>query len=97
MAIPPEYAWLVPIALPFIIGLLVGVLVKRTFKLIVAVVALVIVLIAAGFISLSFQDVYESAMRFLPRVISTGQGALDVLPYASGGFLVGLGLGLWKG
>ena len=48
MSIPPEVAWLIPVAMPFIIGLLAGVVIKKGFKLLIAVVALVIVLVATG-------------------------------------------------
>ncbi len=97
MTIPPELAWIVPVVIPFIIGLLVGAVAKRTFKLIVVVAALVIVLVATGVVSLTFQDVYDKAMEFLPRLIDLGGGLKDVLPYTSVAFLIGLALGLWKG
>jgi uncharacterized membrane protein (Fun14 family) len=95
--IPAEVAWLVPTILPFIIGLLVGMIVKRTFKLVIAIAALVVLLLAVGAISLTFQDVYSKALEILPKLIETGRSELDVLPYSSFGFLLGLGLGLWKG
>jgi uncharacterized membrane protein (Fun14 family) len=97
MDIPAEYAWLIPTVLPFLIGLLVGVIIKRGLKLIVAVVALVILLVAVGAIGLTFQDVYGRAMEILPNLINTGSSVFDVLPYSSVGFLIGLAIGLWKG
>jgi hypothetical protein len=36
-------------------------------------------------------------MKFLPRIIGTGSGIIDVLPYSTVTFLIGLALGLWKG
>jgi len=97
MNIPPEIALLIPLALPFIIGLLIGVIVKRALKLIVAVVALVIVLVAVGYLNLTFQDSLSQALQILPKLINTGQWLLDVLPYSTATFLIGLALGLWKG
>ncbi len=97
MAVPPEFAWLVPVVIPLVIGLLVGAIIRRTLKLVMTVGALVIVLVALGFISLTFQDIYDSAMEVLPSVINTGQGVLDALPYSSTAFLIGVALGLWKG
>lgn len=97
MSVPPEYAWVVPVIVPLLIGLLVGAIIKRTIKLVLAAVGLVILLIATGYLTLTYLDLYDSAMKLLPKVISTGQGALDVLPYSSATFLIGLALGLWRG
>lgn len=93
MSVPPEIAWLIPIVMPFIIGLLVGAIIKKAAKLLVVVVALVIVLIATGVLSLSFSDLYGQAMNFLPKLYDVGSGWLNVLPYSSVAFLVGLALG----
>lgn len=97
MEIPPAIASLVLIIVPFIIGLLVGFIIKRTVKLLFAVAALVIVLVATGAVSLTFRDIYDNAMEFLPRLIDLGGGLKDVLPYSSVAFLIGLALGLIKG
>ena len=97
MVTPPEIAWIVPVIIPAIIGLLVGVIIKHSVKLIFVVAALVVLLVLTGFISLTFQDVYDQAMKFLPRIIGTGSGLVDVLPYSSITFIIGLALGLWKG
>jgi uncharacterized membrane protein (Fun14 family) len=94
VSIPPDIAWLIPVALPFIIGLLVGAIVKKGFKLLIAVVALIIVLVATGVLSLTFTGLFDSAMKFLPKLYDTGHGWLNVLPYSSVAFLIGLALGL---
>jgi len=96
MSIPPEIAWLIPIVVPFIIGLLVGALVKRALKLFIVVVALIIVLVATGALSIGFSDLYDKAMEFLPKLYDVGRGWVNVLPYSSVAFLIGLALGLWK-
>jgi len=95
MSVPPELAWLVPLALPFLIGLLVGAIIKRAMKLLTAIAALAILLIATG--TLSFSSVRESAMQYLPKISGAAQDWINVVPYTSGAFLVGLALGLWKG
>ena len=97
MEIPPEVAWIVPVVVPFIIGLLVGAAIKRALKLMMIIAALVIVLVATGAISLTFRDIYDKAMDFLPRLVDLGGGLRDVLPYSSVMFLIGLALGLWRG
>jgi uncharacterized membrane protein (Fun14 family) len=93
MSIPPDIAWLIPVVLPFIIGLLVGVVVKKGLKLLIAVAALLIVLVATGVLSVSFSGLYDQAMKFLPKLYNAGHGWLNVLPYSSVAFLVGLALG----
>ncbi len=97
MSVPTELAWLVPIAVPLLIGLFVGSIVRKSIKIVFPIVALLIVLVATGYIALSFQDVFDQAMSVLPRFINTGQGFIDSLPYSSSSFLIGLALGLWKG
>jgi len=95
--ISPQVAWIVPVVIPFVIGLLVGLILRRTVKLVFVIAALVIVLIATGYLSFTYRDIYDKAMEFLPKVIEMGGGLGNVLPYASGTFLIGLVLGLWKG
>ena len=96
--IPTEIAWLVPLAFPFLIGLFAGIIVKRGIKLVLGIVALVIVLIATGYVSLSFKDVYNRAMDVLPRIFKEARGtAGNVLPISTPAFLIGLAIGLWIG
>lgn len=97
MSIPPEIAWLIPILLPFIIGLLVGALIKAALKLVILIAALVIVLVATGVLSVTFTDLYDKAMKYLPNFIKSEHSWLNVLPYSSVAFIVGLALGLWFG
>jgi uncharacterized membrane protein (Fun14 family) len=97
MVTPPEIAWIVPVIIPAIIGLLVGIIVKHSIKLMFSVAALVVLLGLFGFVSLTFQDVFDQAMKLLPRIIGTGSGFIDVLPYSATTFMMGLALGLWKG
>ncbi len=97
MSVPTELAWLVPIAVPLLIGLFVGSIVRKSIKIVFPIVALLIVLVATGYITLSYQDLFDRAMSVLPRVINTGEGYIDSLPYTSSSFLIGLAVGLWKG
>jgi uncharacterized membrane protein (Fun14 family) len=93
MSIPPEIAWIVPVVLPFIIGLLVGVIIRRGLKLLIVVAALIILLVATGVVSVTFSGLFAAAMQFLPKLYDVGLGWLNVLPYSSAAFLVGLLLG----
>lgn len=93
MSIPPEIAWIIPVVLPFIIGLLVGAVLRKTMKLLILVVALIIILIATGILSITFTGLFAQAMQFLPKLYDVGHGWLNVLPYTSISFLIGVALG----
>jgi len=97
MEISSSVAWLVPIIVPFIIGLLVGFLIKNTLKLIIVIAALVAVLFLTGALSIGFSDLYDKAMQSLPKLSETGSAWINILPYSSVAFIVGLVIGLWKG
>jgi uncharacterized membrane protein (Fun14 family) len=97
MSIPSEIAWLIPIIVPFIIGLLVGILIKHSLKLLLMLALLVIVLVVTGMLSIGFSDLYDKAMEFLPKLYDVGRGWVNVLPYSSVSFIIGLFLGIWKG
>jgi uncharacterized membrane protein (Fun14 family) len=94
---PPEIAWIIPVIVPLIIGLLVGLIVKHTIKIMFAIAALVILLVLTGLVSITYQDIFDQAMKLLPRIIGTGSGLINVLPYSTITFIIGLALGLWKG
>ena len=93
MSIPPEIAWIIPTVLPLIIGLLVGAIIKKGFKLIILVIVLIIVLIATGVLSLTFSDLFTEAMKILPKLYDAGAGWLNILPYSTVTFVIGLALG----
>ena len=97
LATPPEIAWIIPVIVPLIVGLLVGLIVKHSIKLMSAITALVILLVFSGVISIAYQDLFDQSLKLFPRIISTGSGLVDVLPYSSLTFIIGLALGLWKG
>lgn len=62
-------------------------------KLLLLLAALVIVLVATGVLSVTFSDIFDQAMKLLPKLYDTGMGWLNVLPYSSITFLIGLALG----
>jgi len=96
--VPPEYAWIIPIIVPFIIGLLVGVIVKKTLKLVLALIVLLIVLAAVGYTQLpSFEEIARAALKYLPMLWAEAGPLINILPYSSLTFLLGLAIGLWKG
>jgi len=92
------------IAATFIIGLLLGVMVKRVFKLALAIVALIVVLVVTGYVNLSLsqgqikqETIYHVISNNLPSVVTTAQQVATLLPLTSAAFLAGIALGLWKG
>jgi len=96
--IPPEFAWIIPIVIPFLIGLIIGVVVKKTIKLILAVVVLIAILVVVGYTQLpTFEDIAGAATKYLPMLWAEAGPLINILPYSSATFLVGLALGLWKG
>ncbi len=96
--IPAEYAWILPIIIPLILGLIIGVIVKRALKLILAIVLLLVVSVAIGFIVLpSLTDIANSALKYLPLIWSGAGPFINLLPYSSISFIIGLIIGLWKG
>jgi len=94
MIIPSYVAWIVPVVFPFVIGLLLGAVIKRAVKLLILIIALVIILVATGVLSITFSGIFAEAMQFLPKLYNLGHGYLNVLPYSSVAFLIGLAIGL---
>jgi len=91
------------IVVTFIIGLLLGVVVKKVFKLALAIVALIAVLIVTGYVNLNWsqnqvsgQTIYR-VYSYVPGVVSGIQQVATLLPLTSAAFLAGVALGLWKG
>ncbi len=76
----------------FIIGILLGVIVKRVFKLAMAIVALVVLLVVMP----SATTVYYVFNQAQP-VADQAVGLASLLPISSVTFLAGAAIGLWKG
>ena len=85
----------------FIIGLLLGVIVKRVLKLALAIVALVVLLVVTGYLNFAWSvpsatviyGVYSGATP----IANQAEGLARWLPISSATFLVGAAIGLWKG
>jgi hypothetical protein len=83
------------------IGFLVGVVLKKTVKLGLAIIALVGLLVATGYLNLKLSDtnkttIYNVASQ-VPAIASQASGLANFLPITSAAFLVGLAIGIWKG
>ena len=83
------------------IGFLVGVVLKKTVKLGLAIIALVGLLVATGYIKLNLGDTTKtmiySVFSQAPAIVSQATSLANFLPITSAAFLVGLAIGIWKG
>jgi uncharacterized membrane protein (Fun14 family) len=91
----------VPALIVLAIGFLVGVVLKKTVKLGLAILSLVGLLVAAGYINLQLSESSKTTIYRVfsqaPQVASQASTFANILPITSAAFLVGLALGIWKG
>ncbi len=85
----------------FTIGLLLGVVVKRVFRLAMAIISLVVLLVLTGYVNInpdqfSKETIYR-AYSYAPNIASTTSQVATLLPLTSTVFLAGIAIGLWKG
>ena len=96
--LPEEIAWVLPTIVPFIIGIIVGAIIKRALKLILAIIVLFVVLVAIGYVQLpSTEELMKVALTYLPLIQSEASPLINLIPYTSISFIIGLLIGLWKG
>ncbi|HLC10692.1 MAG TPA: FUN14 domain-containing protein [Candidatus Bathyarchaeia archaeon] len=85
----------------FIIGILLGVIIKRAFKLALAIVALVVLLAVTGYLNLAWSMPSANTIYYVfngaQPVASQAIGLASLLPISSATFLAGAAIGLWKG
>ena len=83
------------------IGFLTGLVLKKTVKLGLAIVSLVGLLVATGYINLELSESSKATIYRVfsqaPQVASQASTVANILPITSAAFLVGLVLGIWKG
>jgi len=92
---------IVPALVVLAIGFLVGLVLKKTVKLGLAIVSLVGLLVATGYINLQLSESSRATIYRVfsqaPEVASRASTFANILPVTSAAFLVGLALGIWKG
>ncbi len=85
----------------FIIGILLGVIIKRVFKLAMAIVALVVLLVVTGYLNLAWSVPSATTVYYVfnqaQPVANQALGLTSLLPISSVTFLAGAAMGLWKG
>jgi hypothetical protein len=83
------------------IGFLVRVILKKTVKLGLAILALVGLLVATGYINLQLSDSSKitiyNVFSGASTTASQASAVANILPITSAAFLVGLAIGIWKG
>ncbi|HUI86686.1 MAG TPA: hypothetical protein VLY21_06000 [Nitrososphaerales archaeon] len=100
MVLPPSLSitFLVAAIAPFLIGLLVGVIIKSALKLGIAIAILLLILIGLGIVT------PDQVLKPLIGLVKSGSGLTSkvnqiagYLPYSSLAFLIGLAIGFFKG
>ena len=85
----------------FIIGILLGVIIKRAIKLALAIVALVGLLGVTGYLNLAWTTPSANTIYYVfngaQPIVSQAIGLASLLPISSVTFLAGAAIGLWKG
>ncbi len=85
----------------FIIGILLGIVVKRVFKLALAIVSLVVLLVVTGYLnfelSLPSAATIYGVFNGAQPVATQAEGLAKLLPLSSATFVAGALIGLWKG
>jgi len=92
---------IVPAIVVLAIGFLVGLVLKKTVKLGLAILSLVGLLVATGYINLQLSEPSTATIYRVfsqaPQVASQASTFANILPVTSAAFLVGLAIGIWKG
>jgi hypothetical protein len=74
---------------------------KKTVKLGLAILSLVGLLVAAGYINLQLSESSKATIYRVfsqaPQFASQASATASILPITSAAFLVGLAIGIWKG
>lgn len=98
--LPPDASltFIVALAVPLILGLLIGIIAKAAVKIGVAIAVIVLLLIAVGFITPS--QVITPLVELVksgPSIASRADQIAGFLPYSSLTFIVGFIIGFFKG
>jgi len=84
----------IALVLPFIIGLLVGYILKQSIKLLAAVVVLILVLLLIGAIDVNtLKYGFENVLSYGPAALDAAKAVAGVLPFSSIIFIIGVVIG----
>ncbi|MGC8631697.1 MAG: hypothetical protein ACP5T2_04660 [Thermoprotei archaeon] len=86
------------ILISLVLGLLIGVIVKKVISLGLLLLALVLLLMAVGYIHPSFTASLLTYMQYYgPKAVADAQKIASLIPYSSIFFIIGFIIGVWKG
>ena len=92
---------IVPSVIVLAIGFLVGIVLKKTVKLGLAILSLIVLLIATGYINFQLDEISKEtiyrAVSIVPTAAGQASSVASIFPITSTAFLIGLALGVWKG
>ncbi|BCS93853.1 hypothetical protein L3N51_00548 [Metallosphaera sp. J1] len=89
---------IISLIVAFVLGLLIGFLIKNVIKVGIIILAIIIILIAVGAITpTSVEHALMSLGQTATQAESKVSAYLDLLPYNSIAFIIGLVIGLVKG
>jgi uncharacterized membrane protein (Fun14 family) len=88
----------IQLVVAFLLGLLIGFLVRNVIKIGLILLAIVIILIVAGYVTpTQVESLINSTLANFHSYVSSGQNYLSYLPYNSLAFVIGFIIGLVKG
>jgi hypothetical protein len=86
------------IVLAFVLGLLIGIIVKRVISLGLLLLALILLLMALGYIHPSFTATLLKYLQYYgPKALEEAERISSLIPYSSVFFILGFIIGVWKG
>ncbi len=89
---------IISIVVTFVLGLLIGLLVKKLFGVGIILIAIVVILLAIGYLSpATVEHFLETIGTQIPKAVSEAKSLSGYIPYDSIVFIIGFVLGLIKG
>jgi hypothetical protein len=89
-----EYETALALIFPFIIGLIIGYILKHALKILGAVIILVLLLLIFGYINVSLIEFFfKNLLNYGERAIEAARAVGNILPASSLLFLLGVAIG----
>ncbi|MDT7891488.1 MAG: hypothetical protein RQ952_01970 [Thermoproteota archaeon] len=84
----------IALVVPFLLGLLVGYILKQSIKILVAVAIIILILLAIGAINISVLEYgFKHILAYGVSAIEAAKAVAAVLPFSSILFIIGLAIG----
>ncbi|MFP3189969.1 MAG: hypothetical protein RXR31_01345 [Thermoproteota archaeon] len=86
----------IALVLPFIIGLLIGYILKQAFKILAALVVLVLILLFVGYIKPgTISYILNKAFNYGSQAFTAAQAISSMIPFSSILFIIGVAIGFF--